>query len=337
MSKITYLFGAGASCGALPIVNQIPKRIEALIELISQDEYKLEEIPFDSIPDRTETKNKLQNEFIEGLKWLQNQCLNHASVDTFAKKIYLTEGDSYRLKKMKLLLSCFFVYEQAANKPDNRYDAFYASILKSKHSFPEYIGIISWNYDYQFELSYSQYSGDKRLNANQSHLRVNHKFSCLFKPNAFCINKLNGTTGFFNHGWPNDLELFMNTFQEEVNKDLIETLIYFYAAIIDNPRLKSGFSFAWEKDDANPSIIEMAVESSKDTEILIVIGYSFPFFNRDVDRQIIGSMKNLRKVYFQAPDAENLVERFQAIRDDIDPKFLIPKFDTEQFFLPNEF
>jgi len=34
MNNITYLFGAGASVGALPIVNQIPNRIENLIALM---------------------------------------------------------------------------------------------------------------------------------------------------------------------------------------------------------------------------------------------------------------------------------------------------------------
>jgi len=69
---------------------------------------------------------------------------------------------------------------------------------------------------------------------------------------------------------------------------------------------------------------------------LIVIGYSFPFFNREIDRKIIGNMEELEKVYFQAPDAETIKERFQAIRDDIDEKLLVTKKDIGQFLIPNE-
>jgi len=69
---------------------------------------------------------------------------------------------------------------------------------------------------------------------------------------------------------------------------------------------------------------------------LIVICYSFPFFNRNVDSQIIKTMKELKKVYFQAPDSDLIKERFQAIRDDIPENKLVPRIDIEQFLLPNE-
>ncbi len=42
MNKITYLFGAGASKHALPIVNEIPDRILKLIALLETDELKLD-------------------------------------------------------------------------------------------------------------------------------------------------------------------------------------------------------------------------------------------------------------------------------------------------------
>jgi hypothetical protein len=47
-------------------------------------------------------------------------------------------------------------------------------------------------------------------------------------------------------------------------------------------------------------------------------------------------MTSLEKVYFQAPDSNNLKERFLSIREDIDDKKLVLRYDTEQFLLPNE-
>jgi hypothetical protein len=41
MRKVTYYFGAGASIGTLPIVNQIPSWIEKMIELLSSDNLKV--------------------------------------------------------------------------------------------------------------------------------------------------------------------------------------------------------------------------------------------------------------------------------------------------------
>jgi hypothetical protein len=44
--NITYLFGAGASIGALPIVNQIPERIESTVSLMSTEYYRLSDEEF---------------------------------------------------------------------------------------------------------------------------------------------------------------------------------------------------------------------------------------------------------------------------------------------------
>jgi len=97
-------------------------------------------------------------------------------------------------------------------------------------------------------------------------------------------------------------------------------------------------TFAWENTPLSNSIIENATLATSKTYVLVVIGYSFPFFNRVVDRRIINSMINLEKVYFQAPkeDVNNLITRFKAIRSDfkkLDPE---PIEDIKQFFLPPE-
>jgi len=80
----------------------------------------------------------------------------------------------------------------------------------------------------------------------------------------------------------------------------------------------SKLSFAWEDyERPEQNIINKVTTSTKDTEVLVVIGYSFPFFNREVDRKIIGEMKNLKKVYFQDKNPHNIKLRFQAIRNDL--------------------
>lgn len=55
-----------------------------------------------------------------------------------------------------------------------------------------------------------------------------------------------------------------------------------------------------------------------------------------MDRKVIGSMKKLKSVYFQAPDANIIQERFEAILDNTAGIKLIQKFDVDQFVLPNE-
>lgn len=63
--------------------------------------------------------------------------------------------------------------------------------------------------------------------------------------------------------------------------------------------VKKTLTFAWE--DAFKTM-ETASKQVLGTEVLIIIGYSFPFLNREVDRLIFDKMQDsLTKIYFQDP------------------------------------
>ena len=112
MNKITYLFGAGASKHALPIVNEIPDRLIKLIELIETDEFKLDDSSTftDLNLSNSKTKNDYQKELIASLKWMLQESKNHASIDTFAKKLSI-KRDMQSLKRLKIAMSVFFIIE----------------------------------------------------------------------------------------------------------------------------------------------------------------------------------------------------------------------------------
>ena len=124
MNKITYLFGAGASKHALPIVNEIPDRLIKLIQLLNSKELKLDdEITFKDLkgaPNKTDFE--YQNELIETLQWMHDESKNHASIDTFAKKLFI-KGEKNKLKHLKIAMSIFFIFEQVLNKPDRQHHA----------------------------------------------------------------------------------------------------------------------------------------------------------------------------------------------------------------------
>ena len=243
------------------------------------------------------------------------------------------------LKKLKVVLCVFFTFEQIIKQPDERYDSFFASLYNENGELPENIRILSWNYDSQFELSYLQYSRSRDISMIQSALNINHKYGNNHERDRFGIYKLNGTTGlrryngyeYVHYGYTNNLNV-------EIDINIVNEIIKSYTVGIFSRNIKSVFSFAWETESYEKSIIKMAREATEDSIALVVIGYSFPIFNRNTDREIIGAMKNLKKVYFQAPDAEILIERFKAIKNDIKKKDieLIPKYDLEQFVIPYE-
>lgn len=87
----------------------------------------------------------------------------HATIDTYAKKLYLTKRTN-ELKRLKNVLTAFFVWAQLESKADQRYDTFLANILQNETlSIPNGISVISWNYDSQFELAYRNYSQNGNL------------------------------------------------------------------------------------------------------------------------------------------------------------------------------
>lgn len=77
-------------------------------------------------------------------------------------------------------------------------------------------------------------------------------------------------------------------------------------------------------------------ETTKDTELVVVIGYSFPFFNRETDREIFKGMPKLKKVYVQDVNPDAVIQSLRAVLP-IERKIdVVPEKNCEQFFLPAE-
>lgn len=280
---------------------------------------------------------------IADLDWLSKQASNHSSVDTLAKKFYLMgERKASDLKRLKIALSMFFVLEQTLRLVDIRYDTFFASILtKDVYKFPKNIRILSWNYDYQFEKAFSEYCDLKKLSEIQKILNVVSKGTSSKRPDGFAIVKLNGTTSFSEEDGKRVEALEAITVKLLEDTNTIDYLTNYYAMFV-NKNCKPDISFAWENEGKkDESIVDKAMKYTQDTEILVTIGYSFPFFNREVDRKIIGAMTNLKKVYFQDTEPEKIKTRFQAVLGK-DPKGKIPypKLvaypEVGSFLLPDE-
>jgi hypothetical protein len=338
MKNITYLFGAGASIGALPIVKKFRDRMIKFIEEISKPKYELPKENFERFSDYDDTQYNALKSFITDLQWLTDNLKHHASVDTFAKKLFLQRNEN-DLLKLKATLSAYLIFEQVLNPIDLRYDSFFASILNSSvENLPKHIKILSWNYDIQIEKTYSDYLARYDMKTIRDTLNIVSKNSRTpINQEAFCMIKLNGSTSVKKTDTSREYH-FLPFLDKSLDKNTVRTVIRFYMAIIVDYTILPSLSFAWERDDVNEeSIVDKAIKVMSNTNILIAVGYSFPFFNRQIDREIIGSMNNLEKIYIQTPDADKLKERFESIRPNFPPVNIIPKSeDLEQFFLPNE-
>ena len=115
MAAVTYLFGAGASCECLPLIKNVPDRLEVFRVLI--DGYNPGDLHAE-FRQSGQTKASIKNEINSDLTDLIAKVKLHASIDTYAKKLALTQNPNYII--LKILLSFSFIYDQMTIPPDRR-------------------------------------------------------------------------------------------------------------------------------------------------------------------------------------------------------------------------
>ena len=245
----------------------------------------------------------------------------------------------------------FFTLEQVRTNPgdkqtiDTRYENFFAAILDSQRKIPESVKILTWNYDSQIEMALHAFQSDTTRNSTTAY-NIKTQYGILAKNSRddFPLDKkmivmLNGTASFRN-AVGESIPLFDNsndiTFVSLV--DVVTKKVQGYTETFSANNVEySNLSFAWENDfEGANSFIGKVQDITKETTSLAIIGYSFPMFNREVDRKIIQNMVKLKTVYIQDPNAQNIRDRFKAIRDNISDENISLNGDTKQFVFPYE-
>ncbi len=352
MNEVMYLMGAGASFGkrtpkaersekggdfiieGLPLVNEIPDRLDYIIHLIQSIEISQHYNVFELSGERYVSLS-VRNQLLGDLNWLKNESARHATIDTFAKKLYLTGQKDY-FYKLEMLLTVFFIIEQVNNKPDGRYDTFLANVLNQDREIPDKIGILTWNYDSQFEIAFKEYLESSYHGLKSALYEYDAKGD--FSPTTLSwtpkIFKINGTANF--------KECVDFTSHRHLDIYLLIEILKKYVQF-DNKRSKQIFtnlSFAWDCpyfDNERWNIIKKMLVNTK---TLIVIGYTFPFFNREIDRALFKTMPNLTQIYIQDPNANNILRNIDPVlslhnRANVGEN-IEPITNVDQFFLPPE-
>lgn len=353
MSKIIYYIGAGASYGCkearevvgegtdkekllihegLPVINEIGKSLQAFKEAV-------ENAPIDTnifysflgmyqvSGNDIELKRKY---FVADIDEVIKAAKEHATIDTYAKKLYLTKRRN-EFKRLKKVLTIYFVWAQLVSKTDQRYDTFLANILQEDTlSFPENISVISWNYDSQFEKAYRNYSLKENLlvydkNAQEDYRNLSNRGR---------IFKVNGSANF------GDFNMVDYIFKH-VEVDPIIQLIEYYGNLNSDTSLlgfefTSHLSYAWETSVKQDLLLNMLQQTTYDTTTVVVIGYSFPYFNRQIDRKIFANMPYLKTVYIQDPNPEAIEPSLRAVLLNEVATKIDYKKDCTQFYLPRE-
>lgn len=318
--NITYLLGAGASANCLPVIDELPKRLELfkglLLNKVAYNDQSLEIVTSEIIEDA--------KDLIEQIDKIGVELLRHKTIDTVAKKLYLIKECHPYLVILKKVLIVYFLFEQSyfdgdiregvvKQIPDKRYDALIATIISKQVgnlSLPNNFKIITWNYDLQFEIAYREYLLQLNRSQIQEKLQAIPSPSFLeksvFDPSKFCLIRLNGVAGFTSA---------FSIKRKLSNFELVKVLIKFvhlYKNISDEEL--SNFIYSWENPNEFlytnknvENIKEIAKQVMSQTDILVIIGYSFPLFNRSIDKELISACAgNAKKIYIQDPRAKEI-------------------------------
>lgn len=341
MSKTIYYIGAGASCGkrnekgevieGIPVVAEIAKEFADFREYIANAEIPQGNVRYlDEFEIGADSVKMKRQRLLSDIDMLIDGINEHATIDTYARKLYLARNMSM-YKILKGVLCTFFIWAQLYRKPDNRYDTFLANILEMESlNLPKDISIISWNYDSQIEMAYKSYQPSKSLPIYEKSIQGD------WPPLSDCgrIIKVNGSATFID----SSIVLLIKDYPKI--SPAIQLILFYDDVNVDTTdfgyQLKTHLSFAWEKSVNQLNMQKSIQQTVEDTEQVVVIGYSFPFFNRDTDRAIFGSMRNLKKIYVQDIKPDSVIQSLTAVLPMDNSIKIIPVNDKTQFYLPAE-
>ncbi len=359
MANVTYLIGAGASAGkrwrdmpggdpndnriyeGLPCVNEISNCLWDIYSLVERTsipndlEWIDPQIGLATIDEWEEARKNLS----QRLHRLHVFCDQNATIDTYAKKLVLKKRQD-KFKELEQLLALFFIYLQLQNYPDTRYDTFLANILEPNLHFPQNIRVISWNYDSQFEIAYSEYDEQGELLVGSK----NAKFDTDYE-----IIKINGTATF-------DNQTSIATLRKEIREKIwaikdepnrseqlqreqtwVLYFVYLYQLYMVGKKDNTHLSFAFDSSEPSEKIMNSIDKIISQTDALVVIGYTFPFFNREIDRQILKNLNHHAKIYIQDKYPKSVRQSLEAVLTDVQRQVQIVEIErTEQFYLPPE-
>jgi hypothetical protein len=331
MANVTYLLGAGASAGtkmdpALPISGKIAESLQNLPDAVRLNIMSMTS----EVSLRPPPEGSTGAALIDGIKYLKGIAETHPSLDTYARKLFLRNGpdDEKEIKKFKAAISCYFVLLQTMVRMDQRYDHFFASTLNplspGKPILPMDVNILSWNYDTQLERSFRDFTTSpdyvfEGLSRNRHLLRLN----------GVCISP------------EPKMKEFWHLCFDKFNPSTLAQVDRLYRMLLDESSgLEPQIHFAWESDYYDSFLKDPLWQICSSTEVLVVIGYSFPYFNHGQDALNLSmSLVNgpLKRIYVQAPK-ENHASIGERLNEMVPKGKATIEFreGLDLFFLPEE-
>lgn len=356
-TKITYLLGAGASYSSIPIWSEQGASMDQVADSITlavnnpSAIFRKQLIESELYQGFTDDQESYLINLAEEIKLFAEKARINQTIDSYAFQLYKRKRFT-QLDKLKKCLSIFLdiwqfyettitvrkkedAFPPVKEKVDMRYFKWLNMITESDENgyvrINEDVNILNWNYDLQIELGFANFYEDLQLQCLDD---INNKM-CFLNHNSkdikpLSIHHLNGHHGYFKYDkkyYPTGRNLLNSTFYSYLI-DLCDNLDQFklkFEKVHDYRQIQ----FAWEKD-----LPKEVLEIASNTDILIVIGYSFPQYNRTIDRQLIDLIKENKAlyIYYQDPVAD-----VEDIKSFINYESFQHSRRKDEFYIPDQF
>ncbi len=351
--KITYLLGAGASYNSVPIweqqgitMNQIASEILSKIDPSNNTSLTNE---------HGLLKDETLIEFFRKMQEFSNKAIEFGSIDIYAKRLSLLNRH-LELNDLKFCLSIYFdLWELfffknykignsdfTFSQIDKRYYSL-LSILLERNSdispkIPSNVKFCTWNYDLQLELAFSSFLDIPTNNLESLNKKIS--FSEQFNQLNSSENEIENNVYHFNghRGVFTSEKKAYENIDGSYKSDMWKYL----------KRLKSNFEqfrdinytscikYSWEEDQNQKDKWKNVFN---DTDILIVIGYSFPAFNRRIDSELFRNLSaNIYQIIYQDPNASiNMIRTLNRNISEDKIKIINSIGELKNFYIPNEY
>lgn len=344
--KITYYLGAGASANAIPMVSGINEYLNYLNEFVGK-RVRLQNNNSMQIGQSEYDSSKLI-EFSDFLNKWYHKVKQAPSIDTYAKRLFDNNKKKEYLEYKVFLTVAFHFFHYCKNKASdtnnksdinlelNSLDGRYENLFRSINSIQNYSGFntiiphcfnfITWNYDFQFEYS-------RVLDILNEGTTQDTKIKTFYESMAGRFIKLNGSALLdkLQHG-DYKSRMAINQFDE-----LFNLLFLIYHELINQGNEITTFGFSWDKNKVD---LYNLPEIAQQTDILVVIGYSFPSFNRMIDKAFYSNLKSDCIIYTQGRDLQdsNRIKGYfeQCFPPDRKPKNVFA-VESPFFFVPPQY
>jgi len=343
MKKITYLLGAGASYYSHPIWKEQGEKMIEMAEQYLDNELK----DFKNINPRKIVDNL--NRTLIDIGVFGTKSLKYGTIDTYAKKLFLNEAHQ-ELSTLKYAVSMFFTLWQLTNDYnlksrngfkyddiDKRYLTLMAALTEKNNGnsikIKDNVKFVTWNYDLQLELAFKAFTHDNStwdLIDNNLGFRINSRSD---RPIQIC--HLNGYHGYY---ITDNKEISFHDYPKSKDiKEILEKLEY-VKENVDRKQINfhDTINYAWEDSPIASQTRKEAENIFQETDILIIIGYSFPNFNKEVDKSLFQKLKGRKTtIYYQDPNASETLLK-QLVNPE-ESKIICERNKTDIFILPYEF